>query len=334
MNALIIGGTRNLGPSIVHALLGQGYSVAVFNRGQTPDDLPQDVERLRGDRSDPAQLFRQVGDRSFDLVVDTTLYTGLEAEAAVEIFGSSAGRYIFLSTGQVYLVRVGSQRPFKEEDYFGPVMAEPPKSDEIDHPNWLYGHDKRQAEDIFGKAWRVRNFPYTSLRLPMVNSERDSYDRIYGYWLRLLDGGPIVIPDDPGLPVRHVYGQDVVQAILRLTQSELGKGQAYNIGQDETLTLEEFIQVLAATAGCELKLARAPREKLNEMGILRDCSPFSGAWMSSLDNARGKTELGMVYTPMRDYVKKLVEQFAASPRRQIAGYARRAEELDLARTVR
>jgi hypothetical protein len=73
-----------------------------------------------------------------------------------------------------------------------------------------------------------------------------------------------------------------------------------------------------------------PREKLNQMGILRDCSPFSGSWMSSLDNARSKRELGMVYTPMREYVTKLVAHFCASPKRQIEGYARRAEELAIA----
>jgi nucleoside-diphosphate-sugar epimerase len=41
MRSLIIGGTRNLGPSIVHALLQREYEVAVFNRGQTRDDLPE-----------------------------------------------------------------------------------------------------------------------------------------------------------------------------------------------------------------------------------------------------------------------------------------------------
>ena len=128
MRALIIGGTRNLGPSIVQALLEQGYEIAVFNRGQTPDDLPQEVERLRGDRSDPAQLRRAIGGRDFDLVVDTTLYTGVDAEAAVDVLSGRAGRYIFLSTGQVYLVRVGAQRPYKEDDYPGEVMAEPPKA--------------------------------------------------------------------------------------------------------------------------------------------------------------------------------------------------------------
>src|ERR1041385_7304205 len=115
MRSLIIGGTRNLGPAIVQALLQEGHEVAVFNRGQTRDDLPQEVERLRGDRADPAQLKAAIAGREFDLVVDTTLYTGAEAQTAVELFADCVGRYIFLSTGQVYLVRIGVERPFKEE---------------------------------------------------------------------------------------------------------------------------------------------------------------------------------------------------------------------------
>ncbi len=58
----------------------------------------------------------------------------------------------------------------------------------------------------------------------MVNSERDHYDRIYGYFLRIQDEGPILIPDEDGAPVRHVYGEDVVQAITRLAESEQGQG--------------------------------------------------------------------------------------------------------------
>lgn len=119
MRSLVIGGTRNLGPSIVHALLQQGHEVAVFNRGQTRDNLPEEVERLRGDRTDPSQLKQALGGREFDLVVDTTLYTGVEAEAAVDLFANHVGRYIFLSTGQVYLVRVGVERPLKKEITLG-----------------------------------------------------------------------------------------------------------------------------------------------------------------------------------------------------------------------
>jgi nucleoside-diphosphate-sugar epimerase len=330
MRSLVLGGTRNLGPSIVQGLLQQGHEVAVFNRGQTRDDLPEEVERLRGDRTDTAQLKRAMGGREFDLVVDTTLYTGDEAEATVELFAGRVGRYIFLSTGQVYLVRVGLQRPFKEEDYDGPVMPEPPKSDEQNHSNWLYGFDKREAEDVFARAWTRQQLPYTSLRLPMVNSERDHFDRIYGYFLRLKDGGPILVPEGVDLPVRHVYGDDVVQAITRLTTGELGKGRAYNIAQDDTLTLEQFLELLAETVHRTLKIIRVPREELDGAGLLPDCSPFSGQWMSSIENARSKAELGMQYTPMSSYVKKLVSYYQAIPTKKIEGYAQREKELKLA----
>jgi nucleoside-diphosphate-sugar epimerase len=332
MRSLIIGGTRNLGPSIVQALFQQGHEVAVFNRGQTRDDLPQEAERLRGDRTDPEQLKKAIAGREFDLVIDTTLYTGEEAKVVVEEFGNRVGRYIFLSTGQVYLVRLGVERPFKEEDYVGPVMAEPSKSDEWEHNNWVYGADKRAAEDVFARAWTERKFPFTSLRLPIVNSERDHYDRVYGYFLRLQDNGPIVVPEDTQLPLRHVYGEDVTKAIMRLAEGDLGMGRAYNIGQDETLSLEQFLEMLAELVHRPLKMARVPREKLDQQGLLPNCSPFSGHWMSSLENARSKAELGMQYTPVSTYLKKLVSYYQAVPAKKIEGYERRAVELELAQS--
>ena len=332
MRSLVIGGTRNLGPSIVQALLQQGHEVAVFNRGQTRDDLPEEVERLRGDRINPTQLKQVLGSREFDLVVDTTLYTGAEAEAVVDLFTNRIGRYIFLSTGQVYLVRIGAERPFKEEDYTGPVMAEPPKSDVANYSNWLYGFDKRAAEDVFARAWSQQKFPFTSLRLPMVNSERDSHERIYGYFLRLLDDGPILIPEGVGLPVRHVYGEDVVQAIMKLTTGELGKGCAYNIGQDETLSLDQFLEMLAETVHRELNLVRVSREVLDREGLLPDCSPFSEPWMSSIENAHSKADLGMRYTPVSTYLKKLISYFQAIPTKKIEGYGQREKELKLAQS--
>ena len=329
-SALIIGGTRNLGPSIVQALLERGFGVAVFNRGKTPDDLPAGVRRLRGDRSDAAQLRAAVADQDFDVVVDTSLYTGAEAQAAVELFSGRVGRFIFVSTGQVYLLRPGLQRPFKEEDYAGPVMQEPPRENEIDHSNWLYGHGKRQAEDIFAAAWARSAFPYTSLRLPMINSERDHYHRIYGYILRLRDGGSILVPDGLELPLRHVYGEDVVQAISRVIESDSAKGKAFNIGQDESMSLDKFLSLLAKLTRSQLKIARIPREVLENSGLLPDCSPFSGRWMSALDNTRSKIEFGMQYTPLSVYLEKLIRYFAGALDTRIQEYSRRADELKLA----
>jgi nucleoside-diphosphate-sugar epimerase len=129
-----------------------------------------------------------------------------------------------------------------------------------------------------------------------------------------------------------VYGDDVVQAIVRLAENDFGKGCAYNIGQDETLSLKQFLESLAEIMHCPVKIVRVPREELDREGLLPHCSPFSGRWMSSLENARSKTELGMRYTPVSIYVKKLVSYFQAVRQHTVEGYEQRAREVELAKS--
>ena len=329
MRVLIIGGTRNLGHFLTLQLLEAGYQVTLFNRGQTPDDLPAHIERLRGDRGQPAQLEAALGRREFEAVVDTTLYNGPDAEALVKLLAGRVGQLIFLSTGQVYLVRTAAQRPFKELDYDGPLMAAPPQADS-DYHEWLYGFEKRQAEDIFAAAWADHRFPVTTLRLPMVNSERDHFGRIYGYLLRLQDGGPLLVPDGPHLPLRHVYGDDVVRAIIHLLKTGQGKGQAYNISQDETVLIEDFLASLADLAGHPLRIERIARKTLEDQNLIPACSPFSDPWMSELDNQFGKSALGLTYTPLAVYLEKIVKHYASAEYPIPETYRRRAEELMLA----
>jgi nucleoside-diphosphate-sugar epimerase len=332
MRVLIIGGTRNLGPSLVKQFVERGDSVAVFNRGITASTLPAKVEHLRGDRTIPEQLRSAVRERDFDVVVDTTLYKGEEAKSAIEIFAGHAGRYIFISTGQVYLVREGLKKPYKEHDYSGPVMSRAPQERRYDYDNWLYGVDKRAAEDAFTQAWENKQFPYTSLRLPMVHSERDHYHRIESYLLRLRDGGPVLLPEDEDPLVRHVYGEDVIASVERAISNSGASGRAYNICQNEILPLSEFLRMLAEIAGAELRIQYVPRAVLERHELIPDCSPFSCTWMSMLDNQRSLDELRMTYTPLPVYLRRLVEHLSRNRNEDIPGYRRRALELDLAKS--
>ncbi len=328
---LVIGGTRNLGPDLVAALLLRGDDVTVLNRGRTPGDLPPAVERLWADRSDPAALAAALADRDFDLVVDTTLYTGAEARAVTRLLHERVGRYVFWSTGQVYLVRTGASRPFREEDYAGPLMPEPPAEAASDHENWVYGMGKRAAEDAFAEALASNGFPYLALRMPMINSLRDHYGRLAAYVRRLLDGAPIVVPDDQdSLTLRHVSGADVVSATLRAADPLVPAGTCVNVSQDEPLTLAAMLEVVGDLLGAQVRLAPVPRARLEAAGLLPACSPWSGRWMSELDNALSKRVLGMRYTPVAQYLQPLVRAARTVPVDSVPGYARRAEELALA----
>ncbi len=327
MNILIIGGTRNLGYFLTHDLLKAGHRVTVLNRGKTRDELPKEVERLRADRTQPRQIQEALAGRDFDVVVDTALYNGVDAETIVRLLSGRTGHYIFISTGQVYLVREGVERPFSEDDYEGRVMPAP-KANTFGHEEWLYGVEKRQAEDTLAEAWATQRFPYTALRLPMVNSERDHFNRLYGYLLRLKDGGPILVPETPDHPLRHVYVGDVIKAISILVNSRQGQGRAYNISQDETVSLSEFLAMVGEIMGIEPQVVSVRRSLLEANGFLPDCSPFSERWMSELTNERSKAELGMTYTPLRTYLGKLVAYYGSNPPPKPASYRRRHAEVN------
>jgi nucleoside-diphosphate-sugar epimerase len=305
---LILGGTRNLGHFTALSLLGAGHEVTVLNRGQTTDDLPRDVVRLRADRNDDASMRRALGDSSFDLVLDNTTYTGRDAQQAVDLFSGAAGKYVFISSGQVYLVRENLPRPFSERDFAGPVMAEPERHS-ADYGSWLYGIDKRLAEQVFQDACEKAAFPVVTLRLPMVASERDHYGRIQGYIARLMDGGPLLIPLETGLPLRHVYVSDVARLVTRLVDLTFDPGKAFNVSYGESMSLDGFLDMLGSMAGSESQIIRVERSTLESNDLLPHCSPFSGRWMSELDNSLSISELDARYTSPAEYLPSIVEDY-------------------------
>jgi nucleoside-diphosphate-sugar epimerase len=326
MKILIIGGTRNLGHSLVHELVERGHTVTVFNRGMTRDELPEAVERLHGDRTDPDQLSARLSRRTFDTVIDTALYKGDEADTIGALLKGKTGHYFFLSSGQVYLVREGIERPFKEADYEGRTMPAP-KLDTYGYEEWLYGMDKRAAEDKLMAAFRRDQFPATVLRLPMVNGERDHFGRLYGYVLRLKDGGPILVPSTPNHALRHVYSGDVVRIMLHMIEKRVGIGKTYNLSQDESVMLDEFLGRIGAIMGAQPNIVRVRRDLLEANGFVPDCSPFSERWMSELDNALSKTELNAEYTPLQTYLEKIVHHYLDHVPPTPVGYRRRRAEI-------
>ncbi len=326
---LIIGGTRNMGYYLSQRLVESGCDLTLLNRGITKDDLPRSIHRLHADRTDHQQMRRALLAKSFDVVVDFVLYRGDEARTVIELLRDQVDHFIFISTGQVYLVREGLARPFHEDDYEGRLMPAP-KANSYAFEEWTYGVEKRDVEDQLRAAWSSSQFPATILRLPMVNSARDPYHRLFNYYLRLRDGGAILVPETPNYPLNHVYALDVVDIIMQLIDTGQGKGRAYNIAQDERVSHAEFLSILAAIMGAEAQSVAAKRSDLVVGGFMPDCSPFSERWMSDLDNSRSKAELGISYSPLHDYLADIVDYFDSNPIALPLTYRRRQAELNYA----
>jgi nucleoside-diphosphate-sugar epimerase len=323
MHVLVIGGTRFVGHFLVWRLLARGDRVTLLNRGTREDPFGARVERLRGDRT--KDLERLVAGRSFDAAVDFAAYTGADVEGAVRSLGTR--HYVFVSSGQVYLMREDCPRPARESDYEGRVRPRPAAED--DRAQWDYGEGKRDAEDALIAA---RGFASTRVRIPIVNGERDESGRLESYLRRILDGGPVLLPDGGENRVRHVYGLDVARAIAALLGDERTFGEAYNFANDETPTLAELVALLARELGAAPRTRAVSAERLIAAGLdPRDVSPFSSPWQSFIDPARARAELGFVATPLAVQAKSIVASFLANPPANAPeGYALREREVRLA----
>lgn len=323
MHVLVIGGNRFMGVSLVWRLLFAGHHVTVLNRGNLADPFGDRVERLRADRTTDA-LDAALSGKGFDRVIDLAGFTGEDVARTLRVLGDRFGHYLFVSTGQVYLVRNACPRPARESDYDGPVMAAPPAP--ADEPDWRYGVDKRAAEDVLASA----GVPVTRVRIPMVNGERDPKRRLEGYLWRMLDGGPLLVPGADAI-ARHVYRGAVVDALARMVETP-PRGPAYNLAQAEEPTVRELVERLGTLVGARPRILDVPASALEEAGlVVRQVSTLSTPWMSHIDPTLARTELGFTHPPLEAYLSSIVAELITGWRGTPPdGYEHRARELALA----
>ena len=321
-----------MGYQLTWRLMAAGHEVTLLNRGTHPDPFGARVFRLRADRTRP-EFLTAVAGRTFDAAVDFAAFQGADAEGVVKALEGCVGHYVMISTGQVYLVRAGATTPSREEQYDGPLMDAPPAGHR-DRGDWEYGVGKRACEDVLVEAWKARRFPSTRLRIPIVNGERDASRRLEGYVWRILDSGPLLLPEGSAR-VRQVYSGAVVAAILRVIADPATLGHAYNVCQRETPTLAELIALVAAVLGAPSRVVLVPSAEMQAAGLDPiAASPFSTRWKSFLDPGRGERELGLVHPPLGAYMERVIASLMAGWRDDPpSGYAQRARELEFARTL-
>jgi nucleoside-diphosphate-sugar epimerase len=325
LHVLLIGGTRFLGHFLALRLVARGDQVTVLNRGITPDGLGKRVERLRADRSTEALDVALAG-RTFDAVVDFAGYRPEEIERVVRVLRGRIGHYVFISTGQVYLVREGCPLPSREVDFEGSLLVRPDEPEALDE--WSYGVLKRACEEVLVRA---HDFPSTRLRIPMVNGERDYYRRLESYLWRMLDGGPLLVPDGGREVCRHVYGLDVVELLTSILGNRTVVGKAFNVAQWEAPLLADLLGLLAEALGAPDRRAFVPADVISNAGLrVLELSPYSTRWMSYIDPSLARDELRFRSTPLPEMLARVVGAFLTSPPPEPPpGYERRSLERTL-----
>lgn len=325
MRALVVGGSRFVGRGVAERLLADGHQVSLLRRGASPPPFPGLTEFL-GDRSRPEVWRSLPSGASWDLVVDCCAYTAEDTRLAVDALRGRVGRFVNIGTGQVYLVLKDAPAPTPESAFDGVVMDRP--QDPGEAGAWDYGVGKREGEKVLFEA---KDFPFTTLRLPVMQGRRDHKFRLHAYVRRALDGGPILLPKERSGRLRHLFIGDAAGLVSSL-KGTAGLGKAYNLAmQEDSVTLPELCREVFRALGKEPKVIEVEAETLAGAGVPEESSPLSGSWISFLDPSAAVRELGFRTTPWKDWLGETVAWVAGELGRvQEPGYGRREDELRLA----
>jgi UDP-glucuronate decarboxylase len=160
-----------------------------------------------------------------------------------------AKRFLYLSSSEIYGDPPADRVP-TSEDYWGHVSSTGPRA--------CYDESKRLAETLCMTYHRLYGTPVAIARPFNVYGPRLRLDdgRVVPDFMRdALAGRPIEILSDGRVTRSFCYVRDAVTAILMLLTTDTA-GQAFNLGNDEEVTISELATVVADAAGNGLGTSR------------------------------------------------------------------------------
>ena len=325
MKILVIGGTRYMGRIMVQNLLDQGDEVTIFSRGNTQPEWWDQVGHIQGDRNDHDDFNAKLKGAPFDAVVDTQAYRWEDVESAIGTFEGSVGRYLFVSTGSVYLdgkLDFFTHSPFKEDDvnwdtlnYTYPEGEDP------------YGVGKRHCEKWLNENSRI---PYTIVRIPAVMGWDDPTSRMWWWAQRALDGQGVIVPSEHRGPFRTLYSADGAANFIRALKSPNTANQTYHIAMQEVMTIERWADALWKAAGHESAMSFVPTKVIRKT-LERYSPPLSRALPYIHDLSKAERDFGFKTTPVEEWIETTVHWYRDNqPENDSAGYKCRGDEVALA----
>ncbi len=256
LKALVIGGTGPTGPYLVNGLIEQGYETAILHRGtHDSDEIPGSVERIIGDPHFRETLREALRGRTFDLIIAT--YGRIRYIA--EIVGDHTDRLITVGGAPCYrgvlqpeaLFPAGLQIPLPEE---APKVA----SEE----EFRFGYLVRISEEAVMQAHAEGRFSATHFRYPVVYGPRQLTPSIWAIMRRFIDKRPHIVLPDGGLTlVTRGYAENVAHAVLLAAkQPDNAGGQIYNCGDEQQLTMAQWVEVVGEAMGGAVEVIGVPDE--------------------------------------------------------------------------
>lgn len=275
MNFLVTGGAGFIGSHVCERLLAEGHSVWAFDdlndfydpqikRANLRDlqSLAKPFEFIHGDLTDRAAVEELFAGVKFDQVIhlgaragvrsslaEPALYQRVNVEGTVNILEAARRHGVkkisIASSSSVY--GLNAKVPFSE-------------SDPISSPISPYAASKLACESLGHVYHHIYGLDVVMLRFFTVYGPRQRPDlAIYKFAQLISAGKPIPVFGDGNSARDFTFIADTLDGIMACTRREFGF-EIFNLGESQTVTLNELIALLEKSLGRKAIIDRQPAQ--------------------------------------------------------------------------
>ena len=300
MTIAVLGGTGFIGTAVAKRILARGSTPLLLARGQHAVALPEGARFEAVDRLDGRRLVEIFQQHQVDIVIDIFGLGLLNTGAVLAAMGAVGGRYVLLSSVDVYSNYGGLLRretppvqlkPAKEDDplrtFRFPYRGNPHRPQGVEAA-LFEDYDKIILEEASAADGR---FETTVIRAPMIFGPGDKQHR-FAWAINAVKKGGVIELDQRAAKWPNSYGyiDDVAEAMVLAATSSKAAGRIYNVGQNFVRNPIEWLLTFAVVLNRPVEVLEVPPEKRGLQAERADASDLS--YPLTLDSSRIRHELG------------------------------------------
>ncbi len=281
MQILITGGAGFIGSHLAETLVEKGHQVVALDNLST--GRVENLSSLVGNPSFQLVVGSILDERLVDkfvercdvvfhlaaavgvqLIVNHPLESLTTNIRGSEIVLGMADRYrktvLITSTSEIY--GKNTNGPLKEDE--DRILGSPLKS------RWAYSTSKAVDEILAYTYWKEKGIPTIIVRL--FNTVGPRQTGAYGMVIprfvqQALKGDPLTVYGDGKQSRCFLHVREAVQAMCKLIELPEAAGEAFNIGSQEEITMEQLAQLVIELTGSNSQLSYIPYDKAYEQGF-------------------------------------------------------------------
>ena len=284
MKVLITGGAGFVGSHLSEKLLAQKNKVVVIDNLSTGD--MRNIKHIKDDKNfecyadtimntklinklvkECSVIYHLAAAVGVKYIIDNPLESIKTNVAGTEIILEYANKFgkkktLIASTSEIYGKNMDGRMAFKEDHdrVLGTTTI----------PRWSYSCTKALDEFLALAYWREKKLPVVIARLFNTCGPRQTgrYGMVLPRFVKqALSGRPITVYGNGTQTRCFTYVTDVVGALISLMDCKKAVGEAFNIGNPKSISINELAKKVKKITGSRSKIEHIPYEKAYEKGF-------------------------------------------------------------------